>query len=749
MREEKYDITGMHCAACSASVERVTRRLPGVKRSEVNLTTGIMTIAYDETQVGEAQIVAKVQKAGFGASLHAEKKEEVKPDAQDTEAAELKRKKIELIVAGIFSAVLLYVSMGQMLPFGLPSLPLPDLFSMHTHSVNFAILQLLLTIPVLYCGRNFFIGGFKSLFHGNPNMDSLVAIGSACSFAYSIVMTFLISDDPHTYVHNLYYEAAAVVLTLVSLGKFLESRNMQKTKGAITALMQLAPDTAILADTGREIATKDLKTGMIVLVKPGARVPSDGVVTQGESSVNEAMLTGESLPVEKSEGSEVIGGSVNQNGVLYVRVTRTGEDTTLSRIIRFVEDAQGHKAPISRMADKVAGVFVPTVIGIALVAAIAWAIAGQPFSFVLRVFTSVLVIACPCALGLATPTAIMVGTGLGARHGILIRSGEILEITHSVDTVVLDKTGTVTEGHPAVSEIVPYNCDAAHLLTTAAAIEGVSSHPLAEAITAHAAQKGMVSLVKPEQFENLSGRGLKATLEGREVLAGNRRLMEEAGIDLSPLLDKASELATQGQTPMFFAESGTLLGLISVADPVKATSVDAIRAMKAQGIRTVLLTGDNRAAADHIGALVGVDEVIAEVLPEEKAGVIQRLQNEGRKVMMVGDGINDAPALTAATVGCAIGSGSDIAIESADIVLMRDDLQDVSRALRLSGLTLKHIKQNLFWAFCYNTIGIPVAAGLLFLFGGPLLSPMFGGAAMSLSSVCVVGNALRLGRAKL
>ena len=748
MREEKYDITGMHCAACSASVERVTRRLPGVERSEVNLTTGIMTIAYDESQVGEAQIVAKVQKAGFGASLHAEKQEETAPDTQDAEATELKRKKTELIVAGVFSAVLLYVSMGQMLPFGLPALPLPELFSMHSHPMNFAVLQMLLTIPVLYCGRNFFHGGFKSLFHGNPNMDSLVAIGSACSFAYSLVMTFLITDH-HGSVHNLYYEAAAVVLTLVSLGKFLESRNMQKTKGTITALMQLSPDTAILADSGQEIATRELKTGQIVLVKPGARIPADGIVTQGESSVNEAMLTGESLPVEKSTGSEVIGGSVNQNGILYVRVTHTGEDTTLSRIIRFVEDAQGHKAPISRTADRVAGIFVPAVISIALIAAVAWGIAGQTFSFVLRVFTSVLVIACPCALGLATPTAIMVGTGLGARHGILIRSGEILEITHSVDTVVLDKTGTVTEGHPTVTAVIPHCCDETTLLVTATAIEGASAHPLAEAITAYAAERGISAAEKPQQFENLSGRGLKAVLEGAELLAGNRRLMEEQGIDLSSLLSRAEELAAQGQTPMYFAKDGFLLGLISVADPVKATSAAAIRAMQDQGIRTVLLTGDHRAAAEHIGTLVGVDEVIAEVLPEEKAGVVQRLQGEGRRVMMVGDGINDAPALTAATVGCAIGSGSDIAIESADIVLMRDDLQDVSRALRLSALTLKHIKQNLFWAFCYNTIGIPVAAGLLFLLGGPLLSPMFGGAAMSLSSVCVVGNALRLGRAKL
>ena len=750
MREEKYDISGMHCAACSASVEKVTRRLPGVERSDVNLTTGIMTICYDESQVQPEQIVAKVEKAGFGAALHQDHPAPAAAQsAEDAEAAALRQKKTELIVAAVFSVALLYVSMGQMLPFGLPALPLPDIFSMHTHPVNFAILQLILAVPVLYCGRNFFLGGFKSLFHGNPNMDSLVAIGSGCSFAYSLVMTFLISDAPQTYVHNLYYESSAVVLTLVSLGKFLESRNMQKTKGAITALMQLAPDTAILADTGLEVPTASLKVGDTVLVKPGARIPADGSVTEGESSVNEAMLTGESMPVEKDPGSEVIGGSVNQNGVLYVRVTRTGDDTTLSRIIRFVEDAQGKKAPISKTADKVAGVFVPTVITIALLAAVAWAIAGEPFSFVLRVFTSVLVIACPCALGLATPTAIMVGTGLGARHGILIRSGEILEIAHSVDTVVLDKTGTVTQGTPAVTEIVPWETSEEALLNTAAAVEAVSSHPLADAITACARERGIQLQARPESFENLSGRGLKATLEGKTVLAGNRRLLQEHGVDPAPLQDRAEALSAQGQTPMYFALNGRLLGLISVADPVKKTSADAIRRMKESGIHTVLLTGDNRAAAEHIGALVGVDEVIAEVLPEEKAGVVEKLQAQGRTVMMVGDGINDAPALTAATVGCAIGSGSDIAIESADIVLMRSDLQDVPRALRLSALTLRDIKQNLFWAFCYNTIGIPIAAGLLYLFGGPLLSPMFAGAAMSLSSVCVVGNALRLGRAKL
>ena len=750
MREEQYDISGMHCAACSASVEKVTRRLDGVERSDVNLTTGIMTISYDEKKVTPELIIKKVEKAGFGAALRQKEEEQQvsAADKADAEEAALRRRKTELIVSACFSVVLLYVSMGQMLPFGLPSLPVPEFVDMHAHSVNFAILQLLLAIPVLYCGRNFFTGGFKALLHGNPNMDSLVAIGSACSFIYSVVMTFLIDYDMH-YVHNLYYESAAVVLTLVSLGKFMESRNMQKTKGAITALMQLSPDTAILALSGREVPTKELKVGDLVLIKPGERVPMDGIVTEGESSVNEAMLTGESMPVEKAVGSEVIGGSVNQNGVLTVKVSRTGEDTTLSRIIRFVEDAQGKKAPIARVADKVAGVFVPVVMTIAAVAAIAWAIAGQPLAFVLRVFTSVLVIACPCALGLATPTAIMVGTGLGARKGILIRSGEILEITHSIDTVVLDKTGTVTEGQPKVTRLIPCGCGEAELLSAAAAVEAVSAHPLAQAICAYAKEQGLTDLPRPEQFENLSGRGLKAVLEGVTVLAGNRRLLEENGVDIAPLAEEAAHLAAEGQTPMYFAKDGALLGLVSVADGVKETSAGAIRAMKELGLRTVLLTGDSRAAAEHIGSLVGVDEVIAEVLPEDKAVVVQRLQSEGRRVMMVGDGINDAPALTAATVGCAIGSGSDIAIESADIVLMRDDLMDVKRALRLSALTLRHIKQNLFWAFCYNTIGIPIAAGLLYLFGGPLLSPMFAGAAMSLSSVCVVGNALRLGRAKL
>ena len=746
MREEKYDISGMHCAACSASVERVTRRLPGVERSDVNLTTGILTIAYDEEQTKPEDIINKVTKAGFGAALHQDqptaKTEETKKAEED---AAYRAQKQSLIGAAVFSVLLLYVSMGQMLP---TPLPLPELFSMMSHPVNYAILQLILTIPVLVFGRSYLLGGFSALIHRAPNMDSLVAIGSSCSFAYSLVMTFLLSDNPH-HVHHLYYESAAVVLTLIMLGKFLEARSVQKTKGAITKLMELKPDTAILAESGKEIPTSQLQRGDLILVKPGSKIAADGVVEKGESSVNEAMLTGESLPVEKSAGGRVIGGSVNQDGVLYVRVTEVGEDSTLSRIIHFVEDAQGKKAPIAKVADKVAGVFVPVVMSIAALAAILWLLLGQDFTFALRIFTSVLVIACPCALGLATPTAIMVGTGLGASHGILIRSGEALEITHATDTVVLDKTGTVTEGSPAVAAARPVGVSETELLTLAAGVESVSQHPLAKAITAEAGKRRLATPPAPESFENLSGRGLRATVEGKVILAGNERLMAENGIDLAAVKSEAETLAGQGQTPMFFARDGKLLGLVSVADPVKPDSAKAIADLKAQGIRTVLLTGDHKAAAEHIGQEVGVDQVIAEVLPEEKAGVVQKLQAEGRKVMMVGDGINDAPALVQADVGCAIGSGSDIAIESADLILMRSELSDVPRAIRLSRLTIRNIRQNLFWAFCYNSICIPVAAGALYPAFHLLLTPMIAGAAMSLSSLCVVSNALRLRTKKL
>lgn len=745
MREEAYDISGMHCAACSASVERITRRLPGVARSEVNLTTGVLSIEYDEGQTGQSDIIKKVEKAGFGCKPRTQRREAPPRAEVDQAELELRRTKQNLIGAAVTTVILLYVSMGQMLS---APLPLPNILSMATHPVNYAVTQLILTIPVLWFGRSYLMGGLKALWHRNPNMDSLVAIGSSCSFLYSLVMTYLITDVPH-HVHNLYYESAAVVLTLIMVGKFLESRNVQKTKGAITKLMDLRPDVAILAESGTEVPTASLKAGDLILIKPGAKIAADGAVTKGESSVNEAMLTGESLPVEKGTGSTVIGGSINGDGVLYVSVTRVGEDSTLSKIIKFVEDAQGKKAPISRIADKVAGVFVPVVMAIATLAAAVWLMAGYEFSFALRIFTSVLVIACPCALGLATPTAIMVGTGLGASNGILIRSGEALEITHKTSVVVLDKTGTVTEGKPAVAEILPLGVQENDLLILAAGVESVSQHPLASAIVEAAKARKLPTADAPEKFVNLPGRGLRAEAGGGTVLAGNRRLMEESGVDLTAMERDESRLAGRGQTPMYFARDGKLLGLISVADQVKATSTDAVAALKAQDIRTVLLTGDNQAAANAIAAQVGVDEVVAEVLPEEKAGVIRQLQSEGKIVMMVGDGINDAPALAQADVGCAIGNGSDIAVESAQVILMRGDLRDVARAIRLSRLTIRDIKQNLFWAFCYNTVGIPIAAGALFLSYGLLLSPMIAGAAMSLSSICVVTNALRLGRKKL
>lgn len=738
MKEEIYIISGMSCAACSSAVERVTRRIDGVNRSDVNLTTNKMTIEYDENKVKPKMIKDAVKKAGFG--IKSENEAAEKSEATDADR-EFKQRKYELIGAVILTVMLLYVSMGQMFKY---KLPIPEIIDMNASPTNFALTQILLAIPILYLGRRFFINGFKALFHRNPNMDSLVAIGSGCSFLYSLYLTYLIPQNPH-HVHHLYFESAAVVITFIMVGKFLESRNKEKTKGAIKKLMELAPDTALLVKDGAvtEVETKTLKIGDIVLVKPGMKIPLDGIVRDGFGGVDEAMLTGESLPVEKTVGSEVIGGSISANGALYVEITRTGEDTTLSKIIKFVEDAQGKKAPISKIADKVAGIFVPTVIAIAVISSIIWIITGKDASFVLRIFTSVLVIACPCALGLATPTAIMVGTGLGASNGILIRSGEALEITHNIDTVVLDKTGTVTEGKPSVTEIIARGISKEELLEYAAAAESVSDHPLAKAIT----EKAGNIAKSVSNFENIAGMGIKAEIDGKQIMVGNKRLMED--IDLTVLNKDIIRLSNEGQTPMYVAIDGKLQGIISVADTIKDTSVEAVDKLKKAGIKVYLLTGDNKAAAEHIGKLVHADEVIAEVLPQDKAEVVAKLQLDGKKVMMVGDGINDAPALVQAEVGAAVGGGSDIAIESADIVLMKSDLTDVYKAVRLSRMTIKNVKENLFWAFCYNTIGIPIAAGLLYPINGMLLSPMFAGLAMSLSSVCVVSNALRLRTKKL
>lgn len=749
MKQEVYRIDGMHCAACSSAVERVTRKLPGVVRSDVNLTTNKMDIEYDEKQVTSEQIRAKIEKAGFDASLLTQEKQQSKPGTRENDAQKaFMRERNGIIAALVLSALLLYVSMGAMM-FGAP---LPDLISMDTHVINFAAVQMLLAAVICIIGLRFYTSGFKALWHLNPNMDSLVAIGSTAAFVYSLAVFFLLSDNPHL-VHGLYFESSAIVVTLVSLGKHMEASSKQKTTGAIKKLMALAPDIAVLLNadgTQKEVRTETLQVGDTVLVKPGARIPMDGIVTDGTGGVDESMLTGESMPVEKSAGSEVIGGSINQNGALTVKISRTGADTTLSKIIKFVEDAQGKKAPISKTADKVAGVFVPVVMAAAVLSAAVWLIAGMPFAFAVKIFTAVLVIACPCAMGLATPTAIVVGTGLGAGNGILIRSGEALEITHTVQVVVLDKTGTVTSGKPAVTKVIRGNMEQHELLAIAAAVESSSGHPLADAIVRYAQENETPAGLSVSDFENMPGKGVRAKLkDGRTVLIGNKTLMNENGTDTKVFEQDAARLAEQGETPMMIAVDKLPAGIISVADSVKETSAEAIKRLKELGLKVVLLTGDNKRAAQYVGRRVGADKVIAEVLPEDKAMVVKNLQNNGNIVMMVGDGINDAPALVQADVGCAIGSGSDIAIESADIVLIKNDLTDVAKAVNLSRMTIKNIKQNLFWAFFYNTVGIPIAAGVLYPAFHILLSPMIGALAMSLSSVFVVTNALRLRGKKL
>lgn len=769
MITEQYHIDGMSCAACSSAVERVTRKLNGVESSNVNLTTNRMVITYDETLVTQEMICEKVSRAGFQASLILEEEQNKEKEEQEWREQEeqLHQVKRRVVTAICFALPLLYISMGHMIPV---KLPLPSLLDMESNPMNFALAQLILTIPVLICGRKFYLVGIRALLKGNPNMDSLVAIGTGSAFLYSLAMTAGIPSDPMK-AHQLYYESAAVVVTLVMLGKFMESRSKGKTSEAIRKLMELAPDTAILYENGmeREIETSQVRAGQHILIKPGSRIPLDGILVKGSSSVDESMLTGESIPVEKQEGDTVIGGSMNYNGAMEVEVTHVGSDTTLSKIIKMIEDAQGKKAPISKLADKVAGYFVPTVMGIALAAALLWWIlGGKELSFVLTIFVAVLVIACPCALGLATPTAIMVGTGVGAGHGILIKSGEALEICHKVDAVILDKTGTITEGKPKVTDMVVFDKEAVlglwkkegrgepleeavkgDLLKIAASCEQMSEHPLGQAIVQAAREKQM-ELSMPEQFESITGAGIRTRLQEYWVSVGNCRLLETEQVSLP---DRAQEMASQyanmGKTPMYVVIEGRLAGMVCVADTIKETSVEAVEKIKSLGVAVYMVTGDNERTAAYIGSQARVDQVVAEVLPEDKAQVVSRLQKEGKTVMMVGDGINDAPALVQADVGCAIGNGSDIALESGDVVLMKSDLMDVYRAIKLSKETIRNIKQNLFWAFFYNSLGIPVAAGVLYLLGGPLLSPMIGGFAMSLSSVCVVGNALRLRNLKL
>ena len=746
MITEKYNISGMTCAACSSAVERVTRKLESVAESNVNLTTGILTITYDENKLTPADIITKVERAGFGAELYMEKNKEEKAEAQEHLEEEVKKTKHRLIANIILSIPLLYICLGHMLPI---PMPLPSFMDMHMHPMTFAVIQLVLTICVLFNGRKFYIVGFKSLFKGNPNMDSLVALGTGSAFLYSFVMTIMIPHD-HTCVHNLYYESAAMVVTLVMVGKYMEGRSKNKTSEAIRKLMELAPDTAIILRNGepKEVPVEQVVRGEMILIKPGSRIPLDGVVMEGTTSVDESMLTGESIPVEKEVDDEVIGGSVNYQGAIVVKVTRVGADTTLAKIVKMMEDAQGKKAPISKLADMVAGYFVPVVMAIAIVAAIIWTLLGHDITFVLTIFVSVLVIACPCALGLATPTAIMVGTGLGANHGILIKSGEALEISHKVDAVVLDKTGTITEGKPAVMKVISHSISEEELLKIAASCELVSEHPLGQAIVNGAKEKG-IELAKVVDFQSITGQGIEAVLDGKTYYIGNKKLCVEQKIDFTEYEAEAAQIANKGQTPMFVGLEGKVIGIVSVADTLKETSVEAIRKIKELGIEVHMLTGDNKLTAEYIGKKVGVDHVIAEVLPNDKASVVENLQKQGKCVMMAGDGINDAPALVQANVGVAIGSGSDIALDSSDVVLMKSDLNDVYKAIKLSKATIRNIKQNLFWAFFYNACGLPIAAGVLYPINGMLLSPIIGGLAMSFSSVFVVSNALRLRTTKL
>lgn len=750
MITEKYDITGMSCAACSSAVERVTRKLESVSESNVNLTTALLTITYDENVLTRDAIIQKVEKAGFGATLHLEQSREEKEKSEEHLDQEVKKTRQHLITNIIFAIPLLYISMGHMVPF---PLPLPPVLDMHESPFNFALAQLILTTIILFNGRKFYLVGFKSLFLGHPNMDSLVAIGTGSAFLYSLVMTIRIPSDMSA-VHHLYYESAAIVVTLVMLGKYMEGRSKNKTSEAIKKLMQLAPDTAIVITDGsqEEVPVEQIQAGAQILIRPGSRIPLDAVVTEGSTTIDESMLTGESIPVEKAEGDEIIGGSMNYQGAVIAKVMRTGQDTTLAKIVKLMEDAQGKKAPISKLADTVAGYFVPIVMAIAVVAAIIWFLLGYDIAFVLNIFVSVLVIACPCALGLATPTAIMVGTGLGAGRGILIKSGEALEISHKVDAVVLDKTGTITEGKPKVTEVISRSLSEEELLQIAASCEAVSEHPLGQAIVDGAKGKG-IPLLKTEDFQSITGQGIAAKIPEKDAEAvyyiGNRKLCGELGLEIRDYKEAAEALAGKGQTPMFVARNKDVIGVISVADTVKETSKAAITKIRSLGTEVYMLTGDNVRTAEYIGSQVGVDHVIAEVLPQDKAGVVEGLQNKGKRVMMVGDGINDAPALVQADVGAAIGSGSDIALDSADVVLMKSDLMDVYRTIKLSHATIRNIKQNLFWAFFYNSCGLPLAAGALYAISGHLLNPVFAGLAMSLSSVTVVGNALRLRTLKL
>lgn len=746
VREREFAVDGMTCAACSAAVERVARRLEGVESVSVNLVTGRMALAYRPDRLRIPALRAAVEKAGYALRDLPPVGESTDDEAGARRDRETRALRIRLSVAAAFSLPLLYLAMSHMFP-GI-RLPLPGFLNPHMHPQAFGLAQLLLTLPVVAAGSRFYRRGMVALLHAAPNMDSLIAVGTGSAFLYSLYSVLRIFAGDGARTDSLYFESAAVVITLVMLGKALEASAKGRTSEAIRKLARLRPDTAIVrfGDVDEEVPVGEVVAGDTVVVRPGTAFPVDGIVLEGISSVDESMLTGESMPVEKSPGSEVTGGSVNGEGLLVFRAVRVGEETALARIIRLVEDAQGKKAPIAKLADTVSGWFVPAVLGIAVAAAVAWAVAGRDFDFVLNVFVSVLVIACPCALGLATPTAIMVGTGKGAELGILVKSGEALETTHAVRTVVFDKTGTLTEGRPAVTDLLVVGpLGRMEVLRLAAAAERGSEHPVARAVVALAEAEGL-DVPVPETFRAVPGRGIDAVVEGRRVLAGNLGLMRENGIDTVAAEAGAVSLSRVGKTLLYLAVDGKLEALMGAADTVKPTSREAVALLTGMGVETVMVTGDNRGTAEAIARETGIGRVLAEVLPQDKAEAVRNLQDGTRRIAMVGDGINDAPALAQADVGMAIGTGTDIAVESADIVLMRGDLRQVATAIALSRATIRNIRQNLFWAFFYNALGIPLAAGLVFALGGPLLNPVFAGAAMALSSVSVVTNALRLKR---